>query len=243
MAQAGLIQKSLLLTAFVRYKVSNSSIALLEKVCSLERVMIKTLQEQAPDAETDQWRTLLLRHVNQSLLDSGHENSNPEILRLLLGSLAKDGQGFAGLKGSLTIRHKGLDQYSVKLNRGWKPLTLIAEKRQAVAKIVLDVIIQRIPENIKASAELLVEFSAEDLLSALKQDLVTTSAITEPLAAIERALNFLHEQKIITLQQGLAVFRQAMTIRVFPESKGRRYSKSDYEPLSRHYSGVFFRCM
>ncbi|MGZ8193171.1 MAG: RecQ family ATP-dependent DNA helicase [Methylobacter sp.] len=241
MANAGLIQKSLLLTACVRHKVSNSSLAVLEKVCSLERVMIKTLQEQAPDAETDQWQTLSLRHVNQSLLDGGHENSNPEILRLLLSSLAKDGQGFAGMKGSLTIRHKGLDQYSVKFNRGWKPLTIIAEKRQAVAKIVLDAIIQRIPEGTAGSADLLVEFSAEDLLSALKQDLVASTEIKDPLAAIERALNFLHEQKIITLQQGLAVFRQAMTIRVFPESKGRRYSKGDYEPLSQHYSERIFQ--
>ncbi|MGZ8241514.1 MAG: RecQ family ATP-dependent DNA helicase [Methylobacter sp.] len=241
MANAGLIQKSLLLTAFLRHKVSNSSLAVLEKVCSLERVMIKTLQEQAPDAETDQWQTLSLRHVNQSLLDGGHENSNPEILRLLLSSLAKDGQGFAGMKGSLTIRHKGLDQYSVKFNRGWKPLTIIAEKRQAVAKIVLDAIIQRIPEGTAGSADLLVEFSAEDLLSALKQDLVASTEIKDPLAAIERALNFFHEQKIITLQQGLVVFRQAMTIRVFPESKGRRYSKGDYEPLSQHYSERIFQ--
>ncbi|MDD5580766.1 MAG: UvrD-helicase domain-containing protein, partial [Methylobacter sp.] len=241
MAEKGLIQKSLLLTAFVRHKVCNSSITLLEKVCSLERVMIKTLQEQAPDAETDQWQTLSLRHVNQSLLDGGNEHSNPEVLRLLLSSLAKDGQGFAGMKGSLTIRHKGLDQYSVKLNRGWKPLTLIAEKRQLVARIVLDAIIQRIPEGAAGSADLLVEFSAEDLLSALKQDLVASAEIKDPLAAIERALNFLHEQKIITLQQGLAVFRQAMTIRVFPESKGRRYGKGDYEPLSQHYSERIFQ--
>jgi ATP-dependent DNA helicase RecQ len=241
MANAGLIQKSLLLTAFVRHKVNHSSVAMLEKVCSLERVMIKTLQEQAPDAEAGQWQTLSLRHVNQSLLNGGYEHSNPEILRLLLASLAKDGQGFAGMKGSLTIRHKGLDQYSVKLNRGWKPLTLIAEKRQAVAKTVLDAIIQRIPDDAAGSAGLLVEFSAEDLLSVLKQDLVASAEIKDPLAAIERGLNFLHEQKIITLQQGLAVFRQAMTIRVFPEAKGRRYSKGDYEPLSQHYIERIFQ--
>ena len=115
MAKAGLIQKSLLLTAFVRYKVSNSSCTMLEKVCTLERVMLKALQEQAPDADSESWQTLSLRHVNQSLLNDGHENSNPEILRLLLGSLAKDGKGLAGQKGSLTLRHKGLDQYAVKL--------------------------------------------------------------------------------------------------------------------------------
>jgi len=227
MAKAGLIQKSLLLTAFVRYKVSNSSLAKLEEVCALERVMLKTLQEQAPDADNGQWQTLSLRHLNQSLLNNGHENSNPEILRLLLGSL--------------TLRHKGLDQYAVKLNRGWTALNATAEIRQAVAKVVLDGIIQRIPDHTKPSADLLVEFSAEDLLAVLNQDLVASSEVRDPLAAVERALNFLHEQKIITLQKGLAVFRSAMTIEVLPESKGRQYNKGDFEPLSQHYSERIFQ--
>ncbi|MDI1276199.1 RecQ family ATP-dependent DNA helicase [Methylobacter sp.] len=241
MAKAGLIQKSLLLTAFVRYKVSNSSLAKLEEVCALERVMLKALQEQAPDADNGQWQTLSLRHLNQSLLNNGHENSNPEILRLLLGSLAKDGKGLAGKKGSLTLRHKGLDQYAVKLNRGWTALNATAEIRQAVAKVVLDGIMQRIPDHTKPSADLLVEFSAEDLLAVLNQDLVASSEVRDPLAAVERALNFLHEQKIITLQKGLAVFRSAMTIEVLPEAKGRQYNKGDFEPLSQHYSERIFQ--
>ena len=241
MAKAGLIQKSLLLTAFVRYKVNNSSVAKLEEVRALERVMLKALQEQAPDADNEQWQTLSLRHLNQGLLNDGHKDSNPEILRLLLGSLAKDGQGLAGQKGSLTLRHKGLDQYAVKLNRGWKALNATAEIRQAVAKVVLDGIMQRIPDHTKPSADLLVEFSAEDLLAVLNQDLVASSEVKDPLAAVERALNFLHEQKIITLQKGLAVFRQAMTIQVLPESKGRQYNKGDFEPLSQHYCERIFQ--
>jgi ATP-dependent DNA helicase RecQ len=160
---------------------------------------------------------------------------------LLLGSLAKDGKGLAGQKGSLTLRHKGLDQYAVKLNRGWKALTATAEIRLAVAKVVLDGIMQRIPDNTKPSADLLVEFSAEDLLTVLNQDLVTSAEVKDPLAAVERALNFLHEQKIITLQKGLAVFRQAMTIQVLPEAKGRSYNKGDFEPLSQHYGERIFQ--
>ncbi|MGZ8237933.1 MAG: RecQ family ATP-dependent DNA helicase [Methylobacter sp.] len=241
MSEKGLIQKSLLLTAFVRYKVKDASLLKLEDVCALERAMLKALQEQAPDASDGEWQTLSLRHLNQSLLNDGQENSNPEILRLLLNSLTKDGKGLAGKKGSLTLRHKGLDQYAVKLNRGWHALTATADIRQSVAKVVLDGIIKRIPENTKPSGELLVEFSAEDLMAALKQDLVASSEVKDPLAAVERALNFLHEQKIITLQKGLAVFRSAMTIEVLPEAKGRKYSRGDFEPLSQHYSERIFQ--
>jgi len=203
--------------------------------------MLKTLQELAPDADSEQWQDLSLRHLNQALLNDGQENSNPEILRLLLGSLAKDGKGLAGKKGSLTIRHKGQDQYMVKLNRDWKLLTNTAKIRQSVAKVVLDGILQRIPPDSKPSGDLLVEFSYEDLLVALKHDLVASSAVRDPLAAVERALNFLHEQKIITLQKGLAVFRSAMTIEVLPEAKGRKYNKGDFEPLSQHYSERIFQ--
>ncbi len=241
MSKAGLIQKSLLLTAFVRYKVKDASLLKLEEVCTLERAMLKAFQEQAPDAGDGEWQTLSLRHLNQSLLNDGHENSNPEILRLLLNSLTKDGKGLAGKKGSLTLRHKGLDQYAAKLNRDWHALTATADIRQSVAKVVLDGIIQRIPENTKPSGDLLVEFSAEDLMTALNQDLVASSEVKDPLAAVERALNFLHEQKIITLQKGLAVFRSAMTIEVLPEAKGRKYNKGDFEPLSQHYSERIFQ--
>lgn len=46
---------------------------------------------------------------------------------------------------------------------------------------------------------------------------------------------FLREQRVIILQRGLSVFRQAMTIRILPEAKGRRYGKGDFAPLEHHY--------
>nr|MCH9699737.1 UvrD-helicase domain-containing protein [Gammaproteobacteria bacterium] len=241
MSTAGIIQKNLLLTAFVRYKVSNSSSKVLQQICQLEIALIAILQEQAPDADNAEWQVLSLRHANQRLMDQRFNNCNPEVLRLLLISMSKDGQGLAGNKGSLVIRHISQDQYSVKLNRGWNALTEIVQRRHAVAQQIVNTLLGKIPMDTKASADLLVEFSVEELLIALNQDLVIRSMLKDPLAAVERTLNFLHEQKIITLQQGLAVFRQAMTIKVLPEAKGRRYIKGDYEPLSQHYSERIFQ--
>jgi len=241
MSQAGIIQKNLLLTAFVRYKVENASTKLLEQICQLETALVQLLREQAPDADTEAWQVLSLRHINQHLLDQGFKDCNPEVLRLLLVSMSKDGQGLAGSKGSLFLRHAAQDQYRVKLNRGWQALSETVQRRQTVAQIVLNTVVQKIPTDTKAGADLLVEFSVEDLLAAVKQDIEMYSALKDPLAAVERGLNFLHEQKIITLQKGLAVFRQAMTIRVLPEAKGRRYNKGDYEPLSQHYSERIFQ--
>jgi ATP-dependent DNA helicase RecQ len=241
MSSAGIIQKNLLLTAFVRYKVANASSTLLEQICSLENALVNLLQEQAPDAGPEEWQNLSLRHVNQHLLDQGFKDCNPEVLRLLLVSMSKDGQGLAGSRGSLFIRHVSQDQYRIKLNRGWRALSGTIERRQTVAQISLNALLQKIPDETKPGADLLVEFSVEDLLAALNQDIHIRSELTDPLAAVERGLNFLHEQRIITLQKGLAVFRQAMTIRVLPEAQRRRYSKGDYEPLSQHYSERIFQ--
>ena len=60
-------------------------------------------------------------------------------------------------------------------------------------------------------------------------------------AAVERGLLYLHEQKVIILQQGLAVFRQAMTIRILPEAKGRRYTGGDFSSLREHYNERTFQ--
>jgi len=239
MSTAGLIRKTTLLSAFVRYKVVAHSRLLLERICELEQAMLDLMQEQAPDAEPDDWQSLGLRHLNQGLLDRGFGNSNPESLRTLLVSLSRDGQGLAGQRGSIDFRQYSRDSYRVRLQRDWASLRKTARLRQNVAFRILATILARVPQETPPSAQLLVEFSAEELLADLQLDLSLRTQLADPLAAMDRALMFLHEQRVLTLQQGLAVFRQAMTLKVLPEK--RRYTQGDFEPLSRHYSERIFQ--
>lgn len=238
MTEAGLIKQGVLLNAFVRYKVGDHSRMRFDKVCSLEQAMLKLMQESEPDAEG--WLDLSLRRLNQRLVDAGNE-SLPEILRNLLKSLSMDGKGLAGNRGSLEFRYLGQDHYRIKLNRDWKALLATAERRRDVARVALDTLYAKIPESSAASAELLVNFSLDDISLALRGDLLLNGQIKDVLAAIDRALMFLHEQQVIILQQGLAVFRQAMTIRVLPEEIKRRYLKGDYSPLEQHYKERIFQ--
>ena len=238
MAKEGLIERSLLLTAHIRFKVVNSSSIMLDKIRRLENAFIALLRELAPDADNENL-TVSLRPLNQQLLNDHHE-TNTDRLRLLLNSLSQDGRGLAGCKGSLTFHYRGLDHYNLRLQRSWTDLQITAERRQQVAETVLNAILARVPDNTPASADVLVQFSDEDLLAAVRSDM-TLLSLKDPLAAVERALNFLHEQNIITLQQGLAVFRSAMTVQVLPEAKARRYNKSDYEPLAQHYGERAFQ--
>jgi ATP-dependent DNA helicase RecQ len=50
---------------------------------------------------------------------------------------------------------------------------------------------------------------------------------------VDRALLWLHEQEVIRLNKGLAVFRPAMTIRLGQEK--RNFLKADFGPLRLHY--------
>ena len=230
MVDAGLVKKDTLLSAYVKVRCANSAEKALADVCALEKAMVALLRESEPDAEG--WMALSLRRLNQRLLDEGHASA-PESLRNLLKSLAMDGQGLAGRRGSIELKYRDRDHYRVKLQRSWEALQETAEKRQAVAGIVLKAIAGKVPEG--TSGEHLVEFSESELVEALKADMFVAAQIKDFSSAIERGLLFLHEQRCIILQQGLAVFRSAMTITILPEAKGRRFTTGDFSSLKEHY--------
>ncbi|MEN8255308.1 MAG: RecQ family ATP-dependent DNA helicase [Verrucomicrobiota bacterium] len=230
MANAGLVKKDTLLSAYVKVRCTNASDKVLADVCVLEKAMIALLREEEPDAEG--WLVLSLRRLNQQLLDKGHASA-PESLRSLLGSLAMDGQGLAGRRGSIELKYRDRDHYRIKLQRSWDDLQATAEKRQAVAGIALMAISGKIPEG--TNGEHLVEFSESELIEALKADMFVAAQIKDFGSAIERGLLFLHEQRCIILQQGLAIFRSAMTITILPEAKGRRFTAGDFSSLKEHY--------
>ncbi|MCK5323699.1 MAG: AAA family ATPase, partial [Desulfobulbaceae bacterium] len=164
-----------------------------------------------------------------------HQDTNPEILKNLLAGLCRDGKGFAGRQASIQLRHDFQDNYRVKIQRDWPEIHEIADRRQILASIILDALYYRIPKADHKAAEFLVEFSSNDLTDAINRNLAIHVDPDKMMAAIDRGLLFLHEQKAIILQKGLAVFRQAMTIRIRSEAGSRRYTKGDFEPLAHHY--------
>ncbi len=98
-----------------------------------------------------------------------------------------------------------------------------------------------IPKGTPPGKDTLVSFSLDDLRKALLDDLFLRQEVKDALGAIERALLFLHEQYVIGLQQGLAVFRSALTISLLPDRKGQRYGKQEFEPLKQHYAERVFQ--
>ena len=240
MAEAGLIEKGVMLTAFVRNKVHNPPVQALDHICELEESMLQALREVAPDAAEEDWQDLSLRRLNQRLKNIGLKSS-PEMITRLLKSLSLDGRGFAGSKGSIQYRHVFQDHYRVKHLRDWDAMVATSRKRRATARVILDAILEKIPPDAPASAAYMVGFSLDDLVKAIRSHLFLAQEVKDPLAAVDRGLLFLHEHDVIRLHKGLSVFRPAMSVRISPEARKGRYLKGDYEPLEQHYKERIFQ--
>ncbi|MCX6911524.1 MAG: AAA family ATPase, partial [Verrucomicrobia bacterium] len=232
MTQAGLMKRDMRLTAFVRYKVVDHSRLRLDQVLVADRKLTEVLALEEPDPEG--WLPLSLGLLNQRLCDEGCSSSTA-LIRSLLTSLSEDGRGFAGTQGSIDLRYLSRDAYRVRVRRNWTAIGQLAEKRRRLAALVLDALLAKIPADAPARADFLVEFHFEELHQAIDRDLLLRAELKDIDAALERALMFLHEQRVIILQHGLAVFRSAMTIRFQPEARGEKYRVADYQPLEHHY--------
>ncbi|MET4709119.1 ATP-dependent DNA helicase RecQ [Endozoicomonas sp. NE43] len=236
MADVGLVSNGLLMTAFLRPKGKNNARLTCQRLCQLEKAMLSKLREAHPDDHDDTPYPLNIRELNQAMLDEDLSFSNPALLRNLLKSLSEDGRGLAGSRGSIKLNYISKDHYKVTLCRPWSKIQTIMEKRHGLSQRILETLYQAIPTAEQSSqTEVLVEFSLESLRDSIRQDMTLDVSKDKEMAAIERGILFLHEQKAIILQQGLAVFRSAMTLRLNNEASSRRYNKGDYDPLFRHY--------
>jgi len=239
MSDAGLIDKGLMLSATFRLKGKNNASKTFQIVCEIENKLVSLLQVEDPDAENGDWVELDIRRLNQKLINDGYQTS-PDILRLLVKGISYDGKGLAASTGSFEIGHIDRNRYRVRLRRSWQDIRKTIFLRQNVANVLL----RRLTEMAKKQAaetgseisgDVKLAFTSDELSAAIKSDLTLSVEVKKVLPAIERALMFLHEQHVIELQGGLAVLRQAMTLRLAKTARGRYYNKGDYKPLEVHY--------
>jgi ATP-dependent DNA helicase RecQ len=239
MADAGLLDRGLMLSAILRPKGKNSALKVLRSIIELEERLLSLMQIEDPDADNGSWVELNIRRLSQKLKNDGIETS-PHVIRSLIKGLSYDGKGLAASLGSLELSHVSRDRYNVRLQRSWDVIKKTVALRHNVAYTILNELIKIAGKQIKESDEsdgsdVTISFSSNDLSAAVKSDITLNTEVKKILPAIDRALMFLHEHKAIYLQGGMAVLRQAMTIQLEAGSKGRRYSIGDFKPLSVHY--------
>ena len=229
--EAGIATNDTVLTAFVHWGVQRSSEARFTEASSLETALIDLLRELDPDMGIGDSSQLHLRRTTQRLKDEGHPQALPERVRRIINSVAADGRGEGGTGGSLSVRGRDADSLQVTLRREWGTLSRMAEIRRDAASVLLQHLLSKRPEGSRG-VDLLAETTMSQILDAIRCA-PTLSRVHSPDRLAERAFLWLHEQEVIRLNRGLAVFRPAMTIRL---AEGRRpFAESDFAPLSVHY--------
>ena len=234
----GIASNDTALTAFVHAGagVQRSSRKRLDEAERLETALIDQLRMTAPDMSRGDTSVLHLRVASQRLRDEGVADPLPERLWRILRSIASDGRGEGAGVGSLAIRKRDAESVQVTLQREWRALEKTAARRREGAKRLLEHLLDCLPSGSRGT-DLLAETTLGKLLHALTSDLVLKSRVRDPGRLLDRALLWLHEQEVIRLHKGLAVFRPAMTIRLAHETPRRGFAASDFEPLRLHYQG------
>ena len=228
----GVASNDTALTAFVHTGVKNTSKRRFREAAGLEQTLIGIMQEMAPDMSKGDTHPLHLRLATQRLKDDGHAYALPERVRRIVRSIAADGRGEGGRGGSLAIRGLDRDTLHVTLQREWNDLEKTAALRRDAAKRLLDHLLASLPRGSRGT-DLLAETTLGNLLTSLKSDLIIQGRVTHHEKLRDRALLWLHEQEVIRLNKGLAVFRPAMTIRLSKER--RRFVDANFQPLRFYY--------
>ena len=231
----GIASNDTVLTAFVHVGVERASLRRLQEAAHLETALISHMREAAPDQAKGDTSSLHLRIASQVLRDQGLTGPLPERLWRIVRGIAYDGRGEDGAAGSLTVRKRDAETVRVTLRREWRLLEETASIRRHAAGRLLDHLLACLPPGSRGT-DLLAETTLGRLTRAIESDLILRSRVQRPDKLLDRALMWLHEQEVIRLNKGLAVFRPAMTIRL--EQRERRgFAKADFEPLALHYTG------
>ena len=203
----GIASNDTAITAFVHERVDRASRQRFQQAEALEHGLIDLMRQKAPDQAKGEAFPLNLRNATQELKNEGHSHALPELVRGVVRSIAADGRGEGGGGGSLGLR--GRDREVVQVTpAAWLGGTGEDRRTTPYCREPAAGSPAFHPAQGARGTDLLAETTMGKLLSAVKSDLLLNSQIRHPDRLMDRALLWLHEQEVIRLNKGLAVFRQ-----------------------------------
>lgn len=230
----GIARNDIAMTVFLHVGVPRASVQRLSEACALERDLIGFLQELAPDLDDRTPAPLHLAETCQHLRDKHHPDVRPDTIDRLMRGIAQDGRSLEGGRGNIALRKASRNTLLVTLIRPWATVNETARLRWSAAELLLAHLTGRLEKGVRGK-DVQVETTVGDLLAQLTQDaLLRTSGIRDMTKLLERALMWLHEQGVLTLGKGLAVFRSAMTVYLDPA--GGAFTQGHFAPLEDHYT-------
>lgn len=234
----GILVNDLGLTVRVVRSGKGASQQTLKDVEGLEEALLDLMCREAPDAGPGEGAQLLsIRAVCTELrkrLPHRSKYITAEALRSCLRSLSESFGSGSEKRSMLESRPLGSESLAVTVHRPWRQIREICARRRTVAQVTLRYLLGLIP---KANREVShrIECKAKGLLHAIEQDLVLQGQLREPAIALEHALLYMHENKVLELDKGRSVFRSAMTICMAQDADKKRFLKEDFAPLQDFY--------
>ena len=230
MTRAGLLTSGIYFSAWVRHKIKGRSLDRLTGIVAAERAVVEVLRVEDPDASPGYEVLISVARLQERLRSEEVKIARETLLKLLAG-WAREGIDRDSL---IHLRSGGRRNLCVRFHVDWPEFQAQLELRAEVGQTLLHVLLGH-AEREGLTGERLVRFSLDELRRALEERSALGREIKDAFNAIEKTLLFLDGHDVIKLEKGLAIFRQAMTIEVLDEAKGRRYSGGDYRPLEEHY--------
>lgn len=229
----GIASNHTAVTVFVHLAVEDASIRRLEMAARMESDLITLMREAVPEAESGEAQPLNLTETCQALRDQGHTGVRPDLVEVLLRGMAQDGRDQEGGRGNLYLRKVTRNTVFLRLQRSWTVLEQTASLRRDGAQILLAHLVGKALKGARGK-DIQVVTTLGNMLAALNGDALLRGAVQDMTRLMDRALMWLHEQKVVTLGRGLTVFRPAITVHLDP--KGGRFTEQHFTPLDAHYT-------
>jgi len=230
--EVGLLKKDILFSAFVQKNTAPKALAGLQH---LEESILKALQEADPEATGR--RPVRLKQLNELLNRDGIKSHTDGILRVFQ-YLEKDSGKLSRKEQCLDVKQQK-DRVTLTFKDGWDRILELSVLRLCLCDEILKYLNALPPSPQSEGNQSHVEFPESELLEHLKKDVTAAfSEIPDLPEAVHYALLWLHENKVIELQNGKALITSSMTLYMRDHKRGnkqRRFSKSDYEPLRVFY--------
>ena len=233
----GISSNDTALTAFVHAGIVRSSPRRRKEAENLETALIAHMRERNPGSHSADTVAIHLRVAAQALRDQGHPDPLPERLWRIIRGLAYDGRAASGSgRGSIDARKKDMETVRVVLNYEWDAIERRAKIRRQAADDLLAHLMASLPAGSRGTDQL-AETTLGKLGAAIAANRSIKAEVRDPAKLLDRSLLWLHEQEVLRLNKGLAVFRPAMTVKLSDQDRRRGFANADFQPLSMHYKG------
>lgn len=234
----GILANDTQITLYLRRGIVGASTQRLHNSLQLEEALFTCLQEHAPEAENGAWQDLNVPALTAALKEATQmADLLPLHVLRLLRSLEQDKDPQQPQRKVFELRELNRDYLKLRINDGyrWPQIIRFGDKKRKLVAVLVQFLVGKLPDGLRGK-DLLVETTSGELGEALEADLDLPHLIPpgERRQAIERGLLYLHRQEILTLNHGMALMRNAMSIAINPDKEGP-FLRGDYRRLDEHY--------